>query len=588
MKKIHLAASISFMLLVIFAIYLNTMNPVFNPDDSPETILASSCLGIQHAPGYPLFATAGKIFITGIPGNPGFRMNVFSSFLAMLLILVFIDTVRFLSRQMGFKDNNLTFMLSGLLLGVSYIIWNQATGAKGGIFILNMLFTAILVNTGLKEFKTPDTKRFYIAAYIVGLALSNHWASTIVLLPVIAWPFVRNIKHYDKQAVFLSPVIFLIGLTPYLYLFIRGAASPVLNYGSVDSFTSFLWMITRQAYSYPAMFVPEIVAYQLKGSLDFILIQFSLSALIVPAGFIYLKKHYSRAAGFLLILFILSFFAAVFYNQVNKDALWLMHIYLMPFAYLGFIFIAAAIVYLVNLNKKPFIHILAVILITACYATAYNHNRRTLAYTAYDFGNNIALNSSGGIYIAEYDTDSMPFYYLQDIQKKYASTIKVIPYFLNFEWGRHNFEKRYGTRTDDTNQLKAIGSIIRRNAQSKRIFKSIRTKTEDDYSQFGVLKNNGLVNELNPKHLADFSAKLVNLRGITQKKVYAIKREINPDYYIALRYPVFLLNYGNRLLDEKRYKEALFVYKLALGLSLTPEIPKNIIIHNMKLAASNL
>ena len=67
--------------LGVMAVYIRTLQPVFNFDDSPETIACAYTLGIQHPPGYPLPTLIGKLF-TFLPfANTGFKINLQAAFL---------------------------------------------------------------------------------------------------------------------------------------------------------------------------------------------------------------------------------------------------------------------------------------------------------------------------------------------------------------------------------------------------------------------------------------------------------------------------------------------------------------------------
>ena len=74
--------------LIVFVIYMLTLSPVVYLGDSGELTVAAFSLGIPHNSGYPLYSLVGKIFCLIPLGNVGFRMNLMSSFLAALTILL--------------------------------------------------------------------------------------------------------------------------------------------------------------------------------------------------------------------------------------------------------------------------------------------------------------------------------------------------------------------------------------------------------------------------------------------------------------------------------------------------------------------
>src|SRR5208283_1552158 len=75
-------------LLAIFQLYLYTTFPAFKSDDSPETTTSTYTLGLGHPPCYPFFTISGKAFSLLPVGSPAFRINLFSIFLALIVLLL--------------------------------------------------------------------------------------------------------------------------------------------------------------------------------------------------------------------------------------------------------------------------------------------------------------------------------------------------------------------------------------------------------------------------------------------------------------------------------------------------------------------
>ena len=171
-------------ILAFLYLYISTAFPSFKNNDSPETAASAYTLSIPHPPGYPLINLAGKAAITLLPaGNPAFRMNIFSSFLAAgCLLLFYLIIKQNLSALYNRQLRAEIFAIAGAaLLGTSLLFWNQATEAKGSVYMMNLFFTAALV---LIWVKAPGRRLIYLSSFIYGLSLSNHWPSTAVLLPV--------------------------------------------------------------------------------------------------------------------------------------------------------------------------------------------------------------------------------------------------------------------------------------------------------------------------------------------------------------------------------------------------------------------
>src|SRR6056297_2984055 len=218
--KIKEITALTVVLFIVFSVYISTMHPVYKNNDSPETTAAAATLGIGHAPGYPLYTMAGKIAVLVPLANPAFRMNIFSSFLALLALLAtYYILVNIIPGNFGQKRVYAAACL--FILAFSGIFWNQAIEAKGGIYILNLLFLALLILLSLKLFERFRPVYLYLMAYVFGLSLSNHWPSMIILLPVFGWVFVKYRRKFTVEKAAVSGVLFLLGLTPYLYLFLR-------------------------------------------------------------------------------------------------------------------------------------------------------------------------------------------------------------------------------------------------------------------------------------------------------------------------------------------------------------------------------
>ena len=150
-----------FCLIVISQLYLYTMFPAFKNDDSPEIITAAYTLGICHPPGYPLFTMAGKVFSLLPAGSPAFRVNSFVIFLAMIALLLSYFIIKQIAFRFFAREDKILNFTCFFILALSFIFWNQAIEAKGGIYILNILFSAALIYLGMKLFKGFNIKYIY-------------------------------------------------------------------------------------------------------------------------------------------------------------------------------------------------------------------------------------------------------------------------------------------------------------------------------------------------------------------------------------------------------------------------------------------
>jgi len=191
-------------LIAIFQLYLYTTFPAFKNDDSPETITSAYTLGISHPPGYPLFTIMGKVFSVLPVGSPAFRINLFAIFLGLMVLLLFYFIIK-QNIYLIFKDNSKIINYFGIfVLAFTFLFWNQTIEAKGGIYILNLLFLSALTYLSLNLFYKFNTGRFYLLIYIFGLSLTNHWPSMLVFFPALGYIFY---KYREKSSRILNAII---------------------------------------------------------------------------------------------------------------------------------------------------------------------------------------------------------------------------------------------------------------------------------------------------------------------------------------------------------------------------------------------
>jgi hypothetical protein len=223
-----LAAGLAF--LVPLAFYLRTACGTIYNLDSAELSAAAYSLGLPHPTGYPLYLLLGRMFISLLPvGDVGFRMNALSAVFGALTVgLVY---------QLGRRDGLVhPAALSGaLFLAVSYYFWAEAVVAE-----VYTLHTALMAGLLLLLWQWDATRDFrWLAgwALLYGLSFGNHMA-TVLLAPA----FAAFILATDTRGVLIPRrlaglgLLFVLGLSVYLYLPLRYLARPAFNY--VGHFTT--------------------------------------------------------------------------------------------------------------------------------------------------------------------------------------------------------------------------------------------------------------------------------------------------------------------------------------------------------------
>lgn len=223
--------------LLTFALYFYSAPPHTTMEDASEFILTAHSLGLPHPPGYPLYTIIAHVF-SFIPFlSPALKI-------ALLSLLLLVASGFLLGRVVcRLSSNAYGGCLTFLLFALSTPVWSQAIVAEvyaSHAFLMLLLFDLAL---GLRE----STKSLRLWIFIFSLSLCHHWPLVIVTSPVfvpILWPRLRD---FWRDKLILS-VVFILGLSPYLYLFAAGAFSDFLFSGPVRDWDSFFKYVSRHEY----------------------------------------------------------------------------------------------------------------------------------------------------------------------------------------------------------------------------------------------------------------------------------------------------------------------------------------------------
>ncbi len=210
-------ASLSFSLP--FVVYVRTLAPTVYGLDSAELTTGAYCLGLVHAPGYPLYLLIGHLF-TRLPiGNVGYRMNLMSAFFGALAIALFYLVLYKLCRR------PLAALSAALFLAFSFFFWSPAVMAE--VYTLHLFMMAALILTVLVWQERRQYRWLCLFALLFGLSLGNHLATVLLLPGLLYWILVTDHKQFLRPRHLLTMLLFLaLGLSVYLYLPLRYAARP--------------------------------------------------------------------------------------------------------------------------------------------------------------------------------------------------------------------------------------------------------------------------------------------------------------------------------------------------------------------------
>ncbi len=219
-------------------------------DDSGEFSAASCQLGLPHPPGYPLLCLLDRIFTLLPIGTPAFRLNLLSQLFGVGALLVSIKLLRRILPQTE-SSPGLTLFLAWL--GMAFLgcrdLLSQSLTAKGCVYTLTLLFTAWLLILYWDRMAVKRGLRMMLPFFVWALGMSNHWQTHLVWLPFLGVWFYQTRAQWGMKELARGFTIALIGLSPYLYLSLRGNLHPLPCWGDPNHWRGFNWIVTRKLVS---------------------------------------------------------------------------------------------------------------------------------------------------------------------------------------------------------------------------------------------------------------------------------------------------------------------------------------------------
>lgn len=268
--------------LAVFAVYLAALPPALAPwRDAGEFTTAAATLGVAHPPGYPLYVLLSSLGLRLPVGNGAFRLNVLSAAALAAAVALFFGEVR---RRRGLWPA----ALAALLLACNPRAW--AVGQVSEMYALWVLSAVALLALALRL--AEGRERLWPGlCFAAGLALGNRldlllWAPGIAWLALTYRPGAQDEDrlwagfalaavpalvaatgaNWPVAALALGTLAWrgrgadagrrlgaaalwgLAGLSIYLYLPVRSASRPFLDWNHPAALSNFLDSLLRTRY----------------------------------------------------------------------------------------------------------------------------------------------------------------------------------------------------------------------------------------------------------------------------------------------------------------------------------------------------
>jgi tetratricopeptide (TPR) repeat protein len=469
--------------------YLRTLCATFNINDSGETIMDCDLLALAHSPGYPLHTLLGRLFCLLPLGQPMFRLTFGSAVMGAFSVMMVYLILRKILKSSG--EPSLTgldpaawlleipSLFGALVFAFSYQHWFQSDGAKGSIYTFNSLLAVMTLFLLLKMREAGWFIRgFLLAGFFLGMGLSVHWETQVVLLPAYGWFLLaaqRRVAAEDLFRNWLRPfdlwnqfrvllgafggkprlvralTFLLLPLSTYLYLPIRAHGNPVLNWWNPGSFSRFVTVVMRKNYDTPdnpyslATFHRNLARFWLHAHDQYGGLFTPVVFLLALAGLAWLWKR-RRADTLGLFLFGGSVLAGVIlHNATRAGYEWTLDNFFTPvFLTLAF-FAGAGVASLCGWFSKQGLSPLARLSLgAACLGLSlmplgsnYGANDQSAYTVSYDEGLNMLKTvSRDGVILCNGDIDILPLWYLQLVEGKRPEVASLTTQLVGLQWYR--------------------------------------------------------------------------------------------------------------------------------------------------------
>ncbi|MBU1599300.1 DUF2723 domain-containing protein, partial [bacterium] len=453
-------------LFVSFGVYLYTLTPTVGFHDSGDMITASWVLGLPHPTGYPLYTLLGKLFCIIIPiGNIAYRMNMESALFASLAVMMtYFITLKLISFQFAIRNSQfaiISSIVASLILAFSPTFWEQAVIAEK--YTLNAFFFTLLIFILLKWQESIRDQRFairnlYLFSFLLGLSFCHHMETILVIPATIFFLsiFWKNKTKkffliYNSQFVIRNLLImFLFPLTLYLYLPIRSATHPSVNWEDADRFNGFLNYITASGYTHyfekSSLFSLLKKPYNHWGT--HISQQFGILFWPAISGILVVLIRMRRIFYLFLLVILTNTLLCLHYNIPNIPD------YYIP----TYIILSVGFGILLNcflsLSKNRVIFLLSPLLLFLPwlpFSENIKNSNKSLEYHYYDEGMAWLLGPKENAIILPRGDISFVFWYLCYVEGVRQDLFLIEPTFLHTQWLMEELKKKYPDLIFDKN-----------------------------------------------------------------------------------------------------------------------------------------
>ncbi len=230
--------------LATFFVYLFTLCPTFYWRDSAEFVDAAFALGVAHPAGFPTYLPPANL-MTYLPfGSIAFKINLLSALMGSgAAVALFFLTKRLILTLGGDQKGRALFFsaATALAFAFSFSLWESSVSAE--VYAGMGFFSALLLLWALIWAETADLRFLFAGSFLLGLTAGLHGTAAF-FVPALVLFVILNYKGRLKPADLLMVLFFfIVGFSVYIYLPLRSAAGPRIDWGNPHTLEGFLVQI---------------------------------------------------------------------------------------------------------------------------------------------------------------------------------------------------------------------------------------------------------------------------------------------------------------------------------------------------------
>jgi len=226
-------------------VFVTTLSTSVSLGDAPESVAGVSSVGVLHAPGYPAYVVAARLFTWAVPiGSLAWRTNLFSAVCAVLTV---VGVFR-LARVVGASRPGAA--IGGLTLALGTSFWFYAGFAKHDAFSLLLVVVSMVA---VVEWDCRREPRLLVAGCAaLGLTIGASWQLGALALPGLATLVVLG-RRSDPLVQLLGTVVVAGALTAAAtlgYLVVRAGQEPSVNWGDASTSSRVVDLLDMKDFSF--------------------------------------------------------------------------------------------------------------------------------------------------------------------------------------------------------------------------------------------------------------------------------------------------------------------------------------------------